>query len=74
MKAFWNVAFQQPRIHDLDHSTVVATISREQKGWLKNYCLRRQKFPLQLPSVEEQDQVTQNFWEIVGDMHGGESN
>jgi hypothetical protein len=32
MKLFWNVAFQQPRIHDLDHWAIVASISRGQPG------------------------------------------
>jgi hypothetical protein len=63
-KLFWNVAFQQPRIHDSDHRAVVASISRGRPGQLKRYCRRRQTFPLQLPSVEEQDEQTRPFVEL----------
>jgi hypothetical protein len=34
------------------------------KHWLQKYQWRRQKFPLQLQQVEEQDQVTQNFGKL----------
>ncbi len=61
MKVFLNVAFQQPRIHNLDHCAVVATILRGRMGWLKKYLWSHQKFPLQLPPVEEKDQVMQLF-------------
>jgi hypothetical protein len=58
-KAFQNVAFRRPRIHDSDHRAVVAAISRGRKGRLKKYQRSRQKFPLQLALLGEQDRVTQ---------------
>jgi hypothetical protein len=63
-KLFWNVAFLQPRIHNLDHWAVAASISRGQPGRLKRYHQRRQTFPLQLPLVEEQDEQTRLFGEL----------
>jgi hypothetical protein len=63
-KLFRNVAIQRPRIHDLDHRAIVATIKRGQPGQLKLYHQRRQRFPLQLPPVEEQDQQTRLFGEL----------
>ncbi len=36
-KAFRNVGFRQPRVHDSDHCAVVASISRGRKGRLKKY-------------------------------------
>ena len=60
-KAFRSVGFQQPRFHDSDHCAVVANIPRGRKGRLKNYRRSRQKFPLQLAPLGEQDGVTQLF-------------
>jgi hypothetical protein len=57
-KAFRNVAFRRPRIHDSDHRAVVARILRGQKGRLKKYWQSRQRFPLQLAPLGEQDRVT----------------
>jgi hypothetical protein len=56
--------FQQPRIHDSDLHAVGAAILRGQKGRLKKYWWSHQKFPLQLPPVEEQDQVTCQFGKL----------
>ncbi len=61
---FRNVAFCRPRIHDFNHHAVVASISRGWTGRLKKYQCQRQKFPLALPPVEEQDEVTRAFGEL----------
>ena len=61
---FWNVKFHQPKIHESDHRAVVASIARERTGRLKKYQHRHQKFPLTLPPVEEQDEVTRAFEEL----------
>jgi hypothetical protein len=61
MKAFQSVGFQQPRFHDSDHRAVVANIPRGRMGRLKNYRRSRQKFPLQLAPLGEQDGVTRLF-------------
>jgi hypothetical protein len=63
-KLFRNVAFWQPRLHTLDHWAVVASIVRGRHGQLKLYCRCPQRFPLQLPPVEEQDQQTHLFGEL----------
>ncbi len=63
-KLFCNVAFWQPRFHTLDHWAIVASIVRGWHGQLKLYRRRRQRFPLQLPPVEEQDQQTCLFGEL----------
>jgi hypothetical protein len=63
-KLFWNVASQQPRIHNSDHRAVVVSISRGRPGRLKRYHQRRQTIPLQLPSVEEHDEQTGLFREL----------
>ncbi len=60
-KAFWNVGYRQPRFHDSDHCAVVANILRGRKGRLKKYWRSRQKFPLQLAPLGEQDGVTRLF-------------
>jgi hypothetical protein len=60
-KAFWSVGFRQPRFHDSDHRAVVANIMRGRKGRLKKYRRSRQKFPLQLAPLGEQDEVTRLF-------------
>jgi len=60
-RAFWSVGFQQPRFHDSDHRAVVARILRGRKGSLKKYQRSRQKFPLQLAPLGEQDGVTRLF-------------
>ncbi len=64
VRHFRNVAFWQPRIHNLDHWAVVASIWKEKVGKLKRYCKSRQTFPLQLPPVEEQDAQTRLFGEL----------
>jgi hypothetical protein len=61
---FCNVAFWQPRFHTLDHWAVIASIVRGRHGQLKLYRRRCQRFPLQLPPVEEQDQQTHLFGEL----------
>ena len=66
-RAFWNVAFQRLRFHDLDHRVAVATILRGQKGRLKKYRQSCQKFPLQLPPLELQDEDTKIFGELRGE-------
>jgi hypothetical protein len=63
-KLFRGVAFQWPWIHDLDHRAVVALILRGQPGWLKLYCQYCQRYPMQLPPVEEQDEQTHLFREL----------
>jgi hypothetical protein len=63
-KLFCNVAFWQPRFHTLDHWAVVASIVRGRHGRPKLYRQRCQRFPLQLPPVEEQDQQTRLFGEL----------
>ncbi len=55
-KLIWNVAFRQPWIHTSDHRAVVVLLLRGWHGKIKQYCQRRQTFPLQLPPVEEQDE------------------
>ena len=57
-KAFRNVAFRRPRIHDSDHHAVVARISRGRKGRLKKYRRSRQRFSLHFAPQGEQDRVT----------------
>jgi hypothetical protein len=63
-KLFCNVAFWQPRFHTLDHWAVVASIVRGRQGRMKLYRRSRQRFPLHLPPVEEQDQLTRLFGEL----------
>ena len=63
-RLFQNVAFQQPRVHNLDHHAVIALISRGQVGRLKKYCRDRQMLPLTLPPLEEQDDLTWAFGEL----------
>jgi hypothetical protein len=63
-KLFWGVAFRRPWIHDLDHRAVVALILRGRPGQLKLYRRCRQRFPLQLPPVDEQDEQTGLFREL----------
>jgi hypothetical protein len=60
-KAFRNVAFRRPRIHNSDHRAFVTRILRGQKGRLKKYWRSRQRFPLQLAPLGEQDRVTRLF-------------
>jgi hypothetical protein len=60
-KAFRNVGFQQPRFHDSDHHAVVDYIPWGRMGRIKKYCRGRQKFPLQLALLGEQDEVTRLF-------------
>jgi hypothetical protein len=63
-KLFRNVAFRQPRFHTLDHRAVVASIVRGRQGQMKLYCQSCQRFPLHLPPVEEQDQLTRLLGEL----------
>jgi hypothetical protein len=63
-KLFLGVAFRPPWIYDSDHRAVVALILRGQPGWLKLYHQRRQRYPLQIPPVEEQDEQTRLFGEL----------
>ncbi len=58
------MAFWQPRFHTSDHWAIVVSIERVRHVWLKLYCRRRQRFPLRLPPVEEQDQQTHLFGEL----------
>ncbi len=60
-KAFRSVGFQQLRFHDSDHCAVVANIPRGRKVRLKKYRRSRQKFPLQLAPLGEQDGVMRLF-------------
>ena len=69
---FRNVAFRRPRVHDSDHRAVVASISRGRKDRLKKYRRRRQKFPLTLPPVEEQDELTRVLGELRKTCEEGE--
>ena len=59
-RRFRNVGFRWPRYHDSDHRAVVATIKSGRRR-LTEYRKKRQKFPLQLPPVEQQDDLTQAF-------------
>jgi hypothetical protein len=54
------VGFRWPRYHDSDPQAVVATIKSGGRR-LKEYRTKRQKFPLRLPPVEQQDGLTQAF-------------
>jgi hypothetical protein len=63
VRHFCNVAFWQPRIHNLDHQAVVAFIWKGKVGKLKHR-KSRQTFPLQLPPAEEQDAQTRLFGEL----------
>ena len=59
-RRFWKVGFQWPRYHDSDHRAVVATIKSGRRR-LKEYRRKRQEFPLKLPAVEQQDDLTWAF-------------
>jgi hypothetical protein len=63
-KLFRNVAIRWPWFHDSDHRAVVASILRGRPGQPKLYPRCRQRFPLQLPPVEEQDQQMRLFGEL----------
>jgi hypothetical protein len=63
-KLIRNVAFQQPRLHTLDHRAVVMSLLRGRHGQLRQYRQCRQTFPLQLPLVEEQDKQTRLFGDL----------
>jgi hypothetical protein len=63
-KLFQNVAIRRPRIHDSDHRAIVAMIRKGRPGQLKLHRRPRQRFPLQLPPVEEQDQQMRLFGEL----------
>ncbi len=69
-KLFCNVAFWQPRFHTLDHWAVVASIVRGRQGQMKLYRRSRQWFPLHLPPVKEQDQLTRLFEELRNTCKG----
>ncbi len=57
-KLILNVAFQQPRIHTLDHCAVFVLLLRGRHGQQRRYHRSHQTFPLQLPLAEEQDEQT----------------
>jgi hypothetical protein len=59
-RQFRNVGFRWPRYHDSDHRAVVATIKSGRRR-LKEYRRKRQEFPLHLPPVEQQDDLTRAF-------------
>ena len=59
-RRFQNVGFWWPRYHDLDHRAVIATIKSGRRR-LKEYWRKRQEFPLKLPAVEQQDDLTWAF-------------
>jgi len=59
-RRFRKVGFRWPRYHDLDHRAVVATIKSGERR-LTEYRKKRQEFPLQLPPVEQQDNLTRAF-------------
>jgi hypothetical protein len=63
-KLFHNMAFWQPRFHDLDHRAINALIKRGRPGRLKLYHQCQQMLPLQLPPVEEQDEQTCLYGEL----------
>ncbi len=64
VRHFCNVAFWQPRIHNLDHRAIVTFIRKGKVGKLKRYRKSCQTFPLQLPPAEEQDAQTRVFGEL----------
>ena len=59
-RRFWNVGFRWPQYHDSDHRAVVATIKLGRRR-LKEYWRKHQEFPLKLPPVEQQDDLTRAF-------------
>ncbi len=59
-RQFRNVGFRWPRYHDSDHRAVVVTIKLGRRR-VKEYRRKRQEFPLQLPPVEQQDDLTWAF-------------
>ncbi len=59
-RRFLNIGFRWLRFHDSDHQTVVATLKLGGRR-LKEYRKKRQEFPLHLPPVEQQDDLTQAF-------------
>ena len=59
-KRVQNVGFRWPRYHDSDHRAVIRTI-RTGRRRLKEYQRKRQEFPLHLPPIEQQDDMTQAF-------------
>ena len=59
-KRFRNVGFWWPQYHDLDHRAVIGTI-RMGRRRLKEYRRKCQEFPLQLPPIEQQDDMKQAF-------------
>ena len=59
-RQFRKVGFRWPRYHDSDHRAVVATIKLGERR-LTEYRKKRQEFPLQLPPVEQQDDLTRAF-------------
>jgi len=59
-RRFRNVGFRWLRYHDSDHRAVVAT-KKSGRRRLKEYRRKHQEFPLQLPPVEQQDDLTRAF-------------
>ncbi len=60
VKQLQNVGFRWPRYHDSDHRAVIGTI-RTGRRQLKEYRRKRQEFPLHLPPIELQDEMTRAF-------------
>jgi hypothetical protein len=59
-RRFRSVGFRWPLYHDSDHRAVAATIKLGRRR-LKEYRRKRQELPLQLPPVEQQDDLTRAF-------------
>ncbi len=59
-RRFRNAGFRWPRYHDLDHRAVIVTLKSGRRR-LTEYRRKRQKFPLQLPPVEQQGDLTRAF-------------
>ena len=59
-RRFRNVGFRWPPYHGSDHRAVVATMKSGERQ-LTAYRKKRQEFPLKLPPVEQQDDLTRAF-------------
>ena len=60
VRRFWNVGIWWPRYHDSDHRAAIRTICTGRRR-LKEYQRKRQEFPLHLPPIEQQDDMTRAF-------------